>query len=355
MTSLGGQAPIAATYPTAVGISGNSQAVFGGASQIFVYSNGTVSALGIDGTAYAINNSGQVVGNLGPSNVASLYSNGTVQLLGLSAGAAAYGINDTGQITGETSFTNNSNGYPSAFLYGNGPTTNIGNLCCNAPGSTGGSNGYAINASGQVTGVGIYSNWPTGTPAGSAFAFLYSNGAMTNLGTLGGMASFGQGISNNGLVTGSSLTAGNAAWHAYLYSRGAMRDLGTLAGDDASYGQGVNDSGDVVGVSVTGNSSVFRAFLYTNGQMLDLNTLVTSSPLAKDVTLFEAYAINNSGAIVAGGYNPTAGTDAYYLLTPTSAIADNSPSSDGPIPIWALCALGASLFGIASRRLKKAA
>jgi hypothetical protein len=46
---------------------------------------------------------------------------------------------------------------------------------------------------------------------------------------------------------------------------------------------------------------------------------------------------------------------ATVTITVSAAAPDSGASSDGPIPLWALCALGAGLVGIASRRLKKAA
>ena len=53
---------------------------------------------------------------------------------------------------------------------------------------------------------------------------LYS---VTNLGTLGGEYSFGTGINNAGQVAGASATP---TLHAFLYTNGQMQDLGTLGG-----------------------------------------------------------------------------------------------------------------------------
>ena len=55
---------------------------------------------------------------------------------------------------------------------------------------------------------------------------LYS---VTDLGTLGGSGSVGFGINNQGQVTGYSFTA-TGAEHAFLFSNGQMTDLGTLGG-----------------------------------------------------------------------------------------------------------------------------
>src|SRR3982751_4757094 len=88
---------------------------------------------------------------------------------------------------------------------------------------------------------------------------------VTELGTLRGYGSFGYGINNAGQVTG------NDGWldvHAFLYSNGQMTDLGTLGGSGSSGGYGINDAGQVVGGSDT-STDARHAFLYTDGQMTD--------------------------------------------------------------------------------------
>src|SRR5215469_11960412 len=71
--------------------------------------------------------------------------------------------------------------------------------------------------------------------------------SVTDLGTLGGEQSNGFAINASGQVTGWDDGA-NTADHAFLYSNGAMQDLGTLGGA-ASQGAGINASGQVTGVS----------------------------------------------------------------------------------------------------------
>lgn len=61
----------------------------------------------------------------------------------------------------------------------------------------------------------------------SAHAELYR---LTDLGTLGGSSSSAFGINDTGQVVGSSAIAGDAVQHAFLYSNGSMADLGTLGG-----------------------------------------------------------------------------------------------------------------------------
>src|SRR5215472_10924117 len=110
-----------------------------------------------------------------------------------------------------------------------------------------------------------------------------------DLGTLGGVNSYGLAINSSGMVVGDS--------YAYLFynmnayscesDNGTMTDLGTLGGN-FSEALGINDSGQIVGDSMTSDGYT-HAFL-DSGKMLDLGTLggLTSS----------ARAINNAGAVV---------------------------------------------------------
>jgi len=96
---------------------------------------------------------------------------------------------------------------------------------------------------------------------------------VVDLGTLGGDFVYAQGINNSGQVTGSSSLAGGFnPYYAFLYSNGSMQDLGTLGGQ--SFGYGINNSGQVAGTYfVAGTDNQYRAFLYSNGSMQDLGTL----------------------------------------------------------------------------------
>jgi len=101
-------------------------------------------------------------------------------------------------------------------------------------------------------------------------------------------------------------------FHAFLYSNGTMQDLGTI-GDGYyadSHARGINDSGQIVGEYSGQNSS--GAFIYENGAMVDLNTLVDPLP---GCWIGYAQAINDSGSIAATGVAPDRKYHA-FLLTP---------------------------------------
>ena len=76
-----------------------------------------------------------------------------------------------------------------------------------------------INASGQVVGYSEAFN-------DNSRAFLYSNGTMISLGTLGGLQSCAEGINASGQIVGYATTS-TGYEHAFLYSNGTMTDVGS--------------------------------------------------------------------------------------------------------------------------------
>jgi probable HAF family extracellular repeat protein len=286
----------------------------------------------------SLNASGQVAGESFTTSDAATHAflwkpttaggaSGTMYNLGTLGGtnSYAYDINATGEVTGASDRTGDSKTH--TFLWKptmpNGTSGTMFNL-----GSLGGteSNGDAINASGQVAGSSLTNGdaayhaflWKPATPNGTS-------GTMHDLLTLGGNESFGGSINASGQLAGFSNPTGSAAFHAYLWTptisngtSGTMLDLSTLGGLN-SYSYNVGTTGQVVGASeVNVNSTLTHAFLYSSSTgIIDLNTRI--DPLSGWI-LSDAAAINDAGQITGQGL--IGGQYHAYLLTPVQLPGD---------------------------------
>src|SRR5260370_10983178 len=99
---------------------------------------------------------------------------------------------------------------------------------------------------------------------GNFFGFMWRNGKMLKMGTLGGSWSQAYAVNNKGQVTGLGYTKNGSA-HAFLATNGVLKDLGTMNDPFATtWGFGINDSGIVVGQSTF--QSTYHAFVYSGGK-----------------------------------------------------------------------------------------
>jgi probable HAF family extracellular repeat protein len=274
-----------------------------------VWTNGNITDLGTLGgnesASIGANDRGQVIGValnavadpfsfFGATQArAFLWEGGAMRDLGTLGGPDAFGqyLNSRGQVTGfsYTSYTpNQSSGVPTVdpFLWENGTMLDLGTL--------GGTFGQVndLNDPGQVVG--------TSNVAGDVYThgFIWSKGVLTDVGTFGGDNAEADWINNAGQVAGSADFAGDQIHHGFLWKDGALTDLGTVAGDPCSRAYGINSSGQIVGSS-TDCFSFLHALLWQNGgPSIDLNTLI---PPNSSLRLVVGFFISDRGEIAGLG------------------------------------------------------
>lgn len=105
-----------------------------------------------------------------------------------------------------------------------------------------------------------------------------------------------------------SCNATSSFCRGFLWRDGAILDLGSLGGTQTNP-QHINDQGEIVGASRSATPN--RAFLWDKGVMVDLNTLI---PANSGWVLLQANCINASGQIVGNGL--LNGQARGFLLTP---------------------------------------
>ncbi len=295
----------------------------------------TITDLGIlpgwnEADAYAINNSGQIVGW---SAVASnghphafLWEDGVMEDLGaLSADRTrAHDISESGVVVGSRQGPHGKY-YPVAWKHGaiielcggEGYARGVNNRGQIVGHSDSTNNGGCIWEDGEITGL-AGGNWAgafgineagriVGQEGGQAV--LWEKNTIRYLGILPGYDSSAAGdINNSGAIVGCSMRLEEDPrdpfpypehfFRASLWEDDVLTDLGTLGGENSSAGA-INNRGQVVGWADNADGDR-RAFIWDghNG-MLDLNDLLEDG---SDWTLFEASDINDSGQIVGTGY-----------------------------------------------------
>ena len=179
-----------------------------------------------------------------------------------------------------------------AFLWQDGMMKDLGTL--------GGNDAEAlfINDRGQIAGQSYTINaipppnlHCSDTPL-TLHAFLWEMGRMVDLGTLGGSCAFVSALNENGQVAGQSTIAGDGESHPFIWEREKIKDLGALGGT-FGYASWLNGRGMVVGAATIEGDKVLLAYRWEDGAMTNLGTLAGDTCSVSD-------GVNNSGQVVGG-------------------------------------------------------
>ncbi len=208
------------------------------------------SLLSYDAQAEDVNEEGEVVGyTLNGSSF--LYSESAATDIGVDIGGFynwAYAINNSGQIVGSWE---NASGDKFAFIYSDGTKTDLGGLGGNHEAKD-------INDDGDIVGY--------ATVSGEQHPVLWlASGGAQDLGLLGGgLNGRARAINNAGQIVGKSGTSGGTP-HAFLYENGTMIDLNDLlppgSGWELTQAEDINEVGQIVGWGDIGGNT--RGFLMT--------------------------------------------------------------------------------------------
>ena len=335
------------------------------------WKNGVIEELGSFGgnqnEALAINNRGQIVGfslntvpdpfsifdlilnsilgtSGGTQTRGVLWQDGQMLDLGTLGGndAAAFYINDRGQVAGNSyisTIPNPITGVPpqDPFLWENGKMIDLGTLG-GAFGGVSSGQGSGLNNLGQVIGASSVAANP-----GACFTefdpnchpFLWDRGKLIDLNTstIGGNPLGADEINDAGEIVGAAdfSSVGGSSFDAYLWRKGVATDLGTVAGDCFSRALAINASGQIVGNSFSSacDFSFHHAFLWENGSLVDLNDVI---PAGSSLQLVATNDINDHGEIAGEGVPP--GVDPSNVFTQGHAFLlipcdENHPNVEG--------------------------
>ncbi|MBL8880973.1 MAG: hypothetical protein JNG88_17805 [Phycisphaerales bacterium] len=249
--------------------------------------------------AYDLNNRGQVtvdclvyVGN--DPTLGCLWSHGQLQALPEPSGARsarARAINDAGDMAGDANYAADT--FP--YLWTNGQVISLGTL-----GTGRVAVAFGINASAQVVGASLLDD----SPFPEAHAFLW-NDSLIDLGTFTGGStedSVAYDINDDGVIVGSSQRANQSGYTiAVMWQDGQIVDLGALPGDRWSEAVAINNLGQIVGTSAqTYDANGKDAVLWSDGQIIQIGPLEPPTPPYSHF-FSECFDINDFGEIVGRG------------------------------------------------------
>jgi probable HAF family extracellular repeat protein len=140
---------------------------------------------------------------------------------------------------------------------------------------------------------------------------MWENGAITDLGTLGGDDGAAYSVNARGVACGFSALA-SGEHRAALYAEGDIVNLGTLGGSLSQCLLGTNNRGQFVGSSTIAGDVESHAFVTVDGVMTDLNPQI---PTDSGWLLEYAYGINERGQIVGAGHRDGVAPIRAFLLS----------------------------------------
>lgn len=245
-----------------------------------------------------------------PTVHATTFSGGRVSDLGALPGGQesfAIAIDDRGQAAGMS-----SDGTPDpfsvfgwgtetrGFAWRNGVMTDLGTL------GGGDTVVNAQNGRGQITGSSYTNATPNAaTGAPTTDPFVWHDGHMRDLGTLGGTFGVGNWLNDEGEVVGQSDLAGDQVARPFLWNGQKMINLGDLGGG-FGFADYINERSDVAGASLAPDGN-FHGFRWHDGRMIDLPP-VGAAPWAF------ANSINNGNQVVGNETDAGGGEEVMAVL-----------------------------------------
>ena len=154
-----------------------------------------------------------------------------------------------------------------AVVWRNGAIQDLGTL--GGPDSV----AWFVNKRGQIAGQSYINSIPnstTGVPTTDPF-FIGEDGKMEDISnTFGGTTSYLAGLNSRGQLAGTLTLPGDVTYHPFLWNQGMTTDLGTF-GADCGEASAINDAGEVAGWACS--STAIFAFLWKNGTLMNLGTV----------------------------------------------------------------------------------